>query len=89
MNDAPAPKPSGLRVVDFDRSVGKELVELLKRKLDEAERGEIASFACACEYTDGGFGREYVIGDWVSVYKLLGIVTAFKDWISEAVRSNE
>lgn len=82
----PREKEASIRVVDFNRAIRRELVPMLEEKLEQAKRGELASFAFACEHTDGGVEHNWAIGDGVSVYKLLGLVCMFKDRISEMIR---
>lgn len=65
-------------MVPFERPKYEELIECLREKLAQAERGELGSFAYACEYTNGETGH-YAFHDVGSnVYKIVGIIEALK-----------
>ena len=75
-------------VVPFERPWKKDLVECLRERLAEAERGEIASFTFAMEYADGASNRDAFLDDGASVYKLIGIVEMLKQGIVEILVSS-
>jgi len=76
---------TSLRIVEFGSPAPKEIADMLRALLAEAERGEFTCFAFAVERADGMHRTDYVFDDKASAHKLLGIVEMFKLRIARAI----
>jgi len=80
------PKAVSLRAVQAERRVCQELVDCLREKLEQAERGELLAFAYVAEYDDGtpASWRHNLAGS--NAYKMIGQLEEQKHHLLEILR---
>ena len=61
-----------LSIVPLQREPWKEMVDYLREKLAQAERGELAAIAVVTEYADGSSGHQTFHGEHSWPMKLIG-----------------